>query len=199
MPSRSLTKWNTTRKKSLDSALVGHGKIGKTGEGVVLVRQQVTQGTAMLLSSQFQGFCRDLHSECVDAFVGGVNPGSGAGNAAALRTALRADFLTGRKLETGNPNPGNLGNDFNRFGLKLFAEMITADAANQGRKYLLEVLNAWRNAIGHQDFNKPELNGRTTITIQEVKDWREACEGLATAMDSVMHAHLLAMLGVPPW
>src|SRR4051794_33029319 len=77
MPSRSLARWNTTRKKSLDSALAGHGK---KAEGVVLVRQQVTQGTAMLPSSQFQGFCRDLHSECVDAFVAGVTP-AGAGNA----------------------------------------------------------------------------------------------------------------------
>ncbi|MGL4550790.1 MAG: hypothetical protein ACRC33_06350 [Gemmataceae bacterium] len=190
-------RWNTARKRSLDFALVGYGKIGKTGEGVVLVRQQVTQGTAMLLSSQFQGFCRDLHSECVDAFVAGANPG-GAGNAVTFQTTLRAEFLMGRKLETGNPNPGNLGSDFNRFGLKLFAEMITADEANQGRKDLLEELNVWRNAIGHQDFNKPELNGRTTITIQEVKDWREACGGLATSMDSVMHAHLLSMLGVAP-
>lgn len=198
MPSRSLTIWNTTRKKSLDSALTGHGKVGKKGEGVVLVRQQVTQGTVMLLSSQFQGFCRDLHSECVDAFVASVSP-AGAGNIATLQTALRAKLTMGRKLETGNPNPGNLGNDFNPFGLKLFDEMMTADPANEGRKDLLEDLNLWRNAIGHQDFSKKELGGRTKITIQEVKDWRKACDGLAAAMDSVMHDHLLAMLGIEPW
>ena len=152
----------------------------------------------MLLSSQFQGFCRDLHSECVDAFVTGVHP-VGAGNKGTLRIALRAEMLMGRKLETGNPNTGNLGSDFNRFGLQFYPDLISVDANNQQRKVLLEELNRWRNAIGHQDFAKPELGGRTTLKLQELRDWRDACNGLAITMDSVMHTHLQTMLGLAPW
>jgi hypothetical protein len=104
-------------------------------------------------------------------------------------------------LDTGNPNPANLGNDFNRFGakFKLVDELLGYDPSNQDRKVKLEELSVWRNAIAHQDFTNQELQGKATISLGAVKTWRAACKGLAIAMDEVMRRQLTALLGVPPW
>src|SRR5258707_2066627 len=64
--------------------------------------QEYIRAYAVLLSSEFQGFCRDLHTECAARVVDPVNP-------VALRAMLRLQCIQRRKLNTGNPNPGNLG------------------------------------------------------------------------------------------
>ena len=60
----------------------------------------------MLLSSQFQAFCRDLHSESIDYLVTVVP--------AALQDALLVEFLLNRTLDRGNPHPGGIGSDFTK-------------------------------------------------------------------------------------
>ncbi len=40
----------------------------------------------------------------------------------------------GRKLDSGNPNPGNLGSDFNRFGLDFWAVVDRLDVRNPDRR-----------------------------------------------------------------
>ena len=109
MSSASLQKWETTRAAELDRIAAAHGAVGGSGPGRRWATQQINQAYAMLLSSQFQGFCRDLHSECVDYLVRSVSP-------AILHTALRAEFVFARKLDRGNPNPGNIGSDFHEVG-----------------------------------------------------------------------------------
>ncbi|HEV3344519.1 MAG TPA: HEPN domain-containing protein [Pirellulales bacterium] len=194
MPSRSLVVWKETRLRALDPVERAHAAIVGEGPGRRYLTQQINQAFAVLLSSQFQGFCRDLHSECVDFFVKGISP-------ASAQEVVRLNLLKGRKLDTGNPNPANLGNDFNRFGakFKLVDELLAYDPSNQDRKVKLEELSVWRNAIAHQDFTNQELQGKATISLGTVKTWRAACKGLAISMDEVMRRQLTALLGVPPW
>jgi hypothetical protein len=192
MPSRSLLQWRNKRLPSLLPIEAAHAAIVGDGRGRRYVTQQINQAFAMILSSQFQGFCRDLHSECVDGFVTAIAP-------AAVQNVLRIEFLLGRKLETGNPNPGHLGSDFNRFGFKLFEALMVLDSDTTDRKLKLEELNIWRNAIGHQDFTHKDLKGKSTISLARVQGWRKACEGLANSMDEVMRLQLLSILGTSPW
>lgn len=194
MPSRSLVVWNEQRLPSLDPIERAHAAIVGEGPGRRYLTQQINQAFAVLLSSQFQGFCRDLHSECVDLFVKGISPASAQG-------VVRLNLLKGRKLDTGNPNPANLGNDFNRFGahFKFVDELLAYDPSNYDRKAKLEELSVWRNAIAHQDFTSQELQGKATIGLSAVKSWRAACKGLAVVMDEVMRRQLAALLGVSPW
>jgi hypothetical protein len=70
--------------------------------------QQINQSYLMLLSSHFQQYCRNLHSEAVGHLLGGIDP--------ALHSFVSASLTVGRKLDQGNPNPGNLGADFGRAG-----------------------------------------------------------------------------------
>lgn len=111
MPSNSLQNWNTTRVSELNEIRSAHQRIGGGRRGRRYATQQINHAYTMLLSSQFQGFCRDLHSEAVDHIVRSVAP-------AAVQSVLRAEFTLHRKLDRGNPNPGNIGSDFNRLGLR---------------------------------------------------------------------------------
>ncbi|MBI3695136.1 MAG: hypothetical protein HY238_09910 [Acidobacteria bacterium] len=145
----------------------------------------------MLLSSQFQGFCRDLHSECVQHIVQGVP--------APLQNVLRGEFVRDRKLDRGNPNPGNIGADFARLGLRIWETVGALDMRNDARKQLLDELSNWRNAIAHQDFDPMKLGGRATLRLNDVNRWRRACDQLARAFDKVTRTHLRALVGSVPW
>lgn len=193
MPSRSFNLWNTERRTALDQIAAAHAAVGGAGPGRRYATHQLNQAYAMLLSSQFQGFCRDLHSEAVDHICGPVS----ASNLRML--LLRIRCTAGRKLDSGNPNPANLGADFGFFNLKLWPILNAYNEANGGRNRALETLNEWRNAIAHQDFTSIKLGGRTTVTLKEVRLWRRACEGLAADMDVVIGQHIATIIRANPW
>lgn len=190
MTSNSLKLWNEQRALQLDEIESAHEQVGGTGRGRRFATQQINHAYAALLSSQFQGFCRDLHSEAVDHLVRSVQP-------ASLQEVLRAEFLLHRKLDQGNPNAGNIGADFNRLGLK-FWDMIQAESKlNSDRAAHIEDLNNWRNAIAHQDFDPRKVSG--TINLERVRRWRKACSQLANAFDRVIRRHVTDITGVAPW
>jgi hypothetical protein len=177
---------------STDAIESAHRTVGGTGRGRKYATQQLNRAYATLLSSQFQGFCQDLYSECVDHILNAVNP-------AGLRNLLREQFIWERRMDRGNPTVDNIRSDFNRFGLQFWDEIRAEHAGNQRREAILRELNEWRNAIARQDFTRPGLSGRTTLHLHEVKSWRRAVHRLAQAFDKVMGARLEALLGAPPW
>lgn len=146
----------------------------------------------MLLSSWFQAFCRDLHTECIEHLITTIPQ-------PAVRMIVRQRMMEGRKLETGNPNPGNLGADFGRLGVELWPEVITRDQQAKQRQDALGELNRWRNAVAHQDFSSALLQGRKQVRLTEVRGWRKVCESLAVDFERVMYDHLLGATGTRPW
>jgi RiboL-PSP-HEPN len=192
MPSVSYHEWSTRAIAALNEIENAHRSVGGTGRGRRYATQQINQAYAVLLSSQFQKFCRDLHTECVNHLVPSTTP-------VAFQTTLSTLLIQDRKLDRGNPNPGNVGSDFGRLGIRFWREVNKVDGRNPARQALLEELNAWRNAIAHQDFAGVTTAGTMTLTLQQVRRWRRACEALAVAFDAVMHAHILGLTGTPPW
>jgi len=192
MPSASFQAWELERQPALEEMESAHRSVGGSDRGRRYATQQINQAYAVLLSSQFQRFCRDFHSECASYFVQSVPAG-------ILRTALRNVLVQHRKLNTGNPNPGNIGEDYNRFGISFWDEVKNLDMRNQARQNRLEELNAWRNAIAHHDFDPARLGGATALRLQQVRTWRNACHRLAIAFERVMRSHLRAVSGVAPW
>jgi len=71
--------------------------------------KQVYHFYAVQLLALFQGFCRDLHSECVQSIAQQVP--------ASLRNVVSGAFRHNRRLDRGNPNPKNIADDFGRLGL----------------------------------------------------------------------------------
>src|SRR5260370_9166654 len=108
MPSNLLIRWNAERADALDEIENAHVMVGGSERGRRYATQQINYSYAALLSSHFQGFCRDLHSECVDHVIAIVP--------AQLRIFMRAEFTWNRSLSRGNPHPGAIGSDFSRFG-----------------------------------------------------------------------------------
>jgi hypothetical protein len=192
MPSRPLLIWKTSRSDELDEMRAAHTAIGGSGRGRRYATQQINRAYLVLLSSQFQGFCRDLHSEAVDVLVRAITPIS-------LRTAIRARFTDGRKLDSGNPTPRNLGSDFRRLGMNFWPDVTALHALNARRRAQLEAISAWRNAIAHQDFGSAALGGATELRLAQVVRWRSVCDALVTAFDRAVADYVERVVGTRPW
>ena len=162
MTSLSLKTWSTARSSALDEIENAHASVGENARGRRYATQQINHAYAVLLSSQFQGFCRDLHSESVAHL-------SRTATTALLQGILLVEFVQNRKLDTGNPNPGNIGADFNRFGLVFWDDLKAHDARNTTRRIRLDKLNDWRNAISHQDFDPAKLGGTSALRLDTVR------------------------------
>src|SRR5436305_5505914 len=94
MPSLSYQHWSTARAASLNEIESAHRTVGGTGPGRRYATQQINQAYAVLLSSQFQGFCRDLYTECVDHLVTVIAN-------ASMRAISWRNMQHGRKLDMG--------------------------------------------------------------------------------------------------
>ena len=176
VPSNSILRWRGPAQADLNDIVEAHASVAGIQRGRRAATAQVTQAYAVLLSSHFQRFCRDLHTEAVDQVVGALaDPW--------VRPIVTNRLSEGRKLDTGNPTPGHIGSDFNRLQFSLWATMTQLDARTPGRRVRLERLNRWRNAIAHQDFAaKRELDlggGRTDLRLGDVTDWRDREGGTA--------------------
>jgi hypothetical protein len=191
MPSNSYSEWKSSQAKSLDEIASGHAAVSGTRRGRRFNTQPFNQAYAVLLAAQFQRFCRDLHTECVDHMASTIR------SPAAVLPLVRHEFTWNRKLDHGNANPGNLAADFQRLGIDLLNGVKTYNAKNETRLKLIEELNHWRNAIAHQDFKK--FGGAMVLRLEQVRPWRGACEHLARAFDEVLRRHLETVIGASPW
>jgi hypothetical protein len=193
VPSAALQHWSTVRAASLHEVENAHRSVGGTGPGRRYATQQINQAYAVLLSSQFQAFCRNLHYECVVQLVAPVPSPD-------LRVMYRSSLVLNRRLDRGNPNSGNIGSDFGRLDLQFWPSVDAHRPQNPARRALLDELNEWRNAIAHQDFAPGMLRGgQPPLQLAQVQGWRRACNSLARSFDEVMRAHILAKTGTVPW
>jgi hypothetical protein len=190
MASRALQEWLTTRRRGLDEVAAAHRAVGGSGPGRRRATEQINHAYTLLVSSQFQGFSRDLHTEVARSFARQVP--------ATVRGVFRASLIENRRLDRGNPNPGNLGSDFGRFGIDFWGALRARDRRNESRHRVLLELAVWRNAIAHQDFSSPDLRPRR-MHLADVRRWRSACDALAHEFDGMFAAHLTNLVGVPPW
>lgn len=191
MPSHSLTRWTGERADALDEIESAHAVVGGTERGRRYATQQINYAYAALLSAHFQGFCRDLHTECVEHVVA-ISP-------AQAQWFFRAEFMWNRGLSRGNPHPGAIGADFNRLGVNIWDAVYALDARSRRRRESLQELIDWRNAIAHQDFDPVAAEGTVTLQLARVRGWRSAVNSLARNFDTVMYNYLTALVGRAPW
>lgn len=193
MPSASYRQWRTVRASALDDIASARPRVTGSRRSHRHSTQQIIRAYALMLASQFQGFCRDFHSECADHFIRVLAPPH------RLRPLLRDELTRGRQLDCGNPQPSSLGADFGRLGVDFWDELESHAPTCKTWKSGLELLNDWRNAIAHQDFTSPRLGGTMNLRFVQVARWRTSCKRLARAMDEVMHRHLQSLTGTSPW
>jgi hypothetical protein len=186
MPSASLQQWRNDRMPRLAAVA------GQCAACLALVPPQPAlaeeslRGYVLLLSAHFQGFCRDLHTECAQTVVSRSRP--------TLQALILAQFTAHRKLDHGNPNLQALREDFQRFSFVL--DLGSADPANPARLTDLGELNRWRNVAAHHGAIP---TGLSPLSLPLLGTWRSSCDGLATSLDAIMYNQMRSILRRAPW
>src|SRR5437773_10310527 len=100
MPSASLLHWQNDRMSRLaevDAQCAASLALVPPPPNLV---EENLRGYVLLLSAHFQGFCRNLYTECAQIIVSRVR--------ATLQVLIQAQFTAHRRLDHGNPNVKNL-------------------------------------------------------------------------------------------
>jgi hypothetical protein len=150
---------------------------------------ETLRGYVLHLSAHFQGFCRDLYTECSQLCIAAIPAG--------LKAAAQAQFFGHLALEKGNPTYDNIKRDFNRFGFLLNLQ----PAHPSGAQYVTDLahLNDWRNKAAHQGTQPLGGGVPAVLTLPIVQGWRMSCDALAASLDGTMYTQLLHMMGTAPW
>lgn len=196
MVSASLVTWRSARLRRLDRLRAAHEAFG-SGPGRRWETEELNHALVLRLASEFQGFARDLHQEALDAVVLAVGR-----SVPGMAAVLSIPYVTARRLDRGNADPGALGNDFGLFGMPLWPELESrypGRSASWNRK--LSALNTARNGIAHDDRRKLAMAeaGGWPMTLRSVDRWRSALNGLAQGMDHVVGEYLGGIVGTSPW
>jgi hypothetical protein len=206
MPSVALLEWQGTRSRQLDELDVAHSAVGGTGPGRRYATRQLNHAYAVAIASQFQGFCRDLHSECADVVANAIHSAgiSSAMNSSAIADIALTALTRNRQLDRGNASPGSIGADFKSFDLDIWDTSNQLDARTAMRSRRLDQLNVWRNAIAHQDFDFSRhelgvLGNVTSLDLGRVRAFRSCCGQLAGTFDRVLSRYLEPLVGGQPW
>jgi hypothetical protein len=206
MPSVALQEWQGTRAGQLDELDAAHGAVGGTGPGRRYATGQLNHAYAVAVASQFQGFCRDLHTESADvvADVIGSLGSAGSVNSGGIADLVSNALTRNRQLDRGNAHPDSLGASFKSFDLDIWEDAGQIDARTERRSRRLEQLNVWRNAIAHQDFDFSRhqlqvLGGTSGLDLRRVRAFRSCCDQLAGTFDRVLARHLESIVGARPW
>src|SRR5436305_10946578 len=120
MPSASLLYWQKDRMPRLQQIEAQCAAVLAAVPANPLLIDETLRGYVLLLSAHFQGFCRDLYTECAQIVVLRVR--------ATLRVLIQGQFTAGLALDHGNPNVNNIKKDFERFDFTL--DLSGADPAN---------------------------------------------------------------------
>ncbi len=189
VPSAALTRWQNDRMARLAETDAHCDALFTAPPPPLLLAQESLQGYVMLLSGHFQGFCRDLYTECAQLCVAAVPPG--------MVAAVQRQFVAELKLNSGNPTIENIRKDFERFGFLL--DLPAADPSNPVRVTHLGHLNFWRNAAAHQKIASAPSGIPPSLTLADIRNWKASCDGLATSLDAIMYRQMHVILGVAPW
>ena len=150
---------------------------------------ETLRGFVLHLSADFQGFCRNLYTECSQIWIAAIPAG--------LKATAQAQFTAQLALEKGNPTYDNIKRDFNRFGFLL--NLQAAHPAGPRQVTDLGHLNDWRNKAAHQGTQPLGAGVPASLTLPVVRGWKASCDGLAASLDGVMSVELHRIMGAAPW
>ena len=167
MPSVAYRVWRTSRASLLNQIEMAHTAIGGTGSGRRYATQQINHAYVLLLAAEFQGFCRALHDECIEAILKVIPT--------TLSIVVATSLHLGRQLDRGNATPASIGSDFGRFGFDVWPKLIAAEPHLQAWQKKLIEMNEWRNAIAHSNLPAQSAAGTIALRFKTVRDYRNCC------------------------
>lgn len=183
MASKALEKWETDRVEALDRMEKVHAAVTGGLRGRPRDVTELNHSLFLRLAGEVQGFCRDLHDESVDAICTPIQVPH-----EDFRKAFRLGLMNDRKLDTGNAGAGNIGNDWTKLGMSVWAELylLYPSTVKGGRDWnnRLEWLNHARNGIAHNDAIKiADAHSQHPLTLSTFRVMRRRFGKFATGMD----------------
>lgn len=194
MPSLALDIWNTRRVARLDELEAVHARLTGKAPGRQWFTEQLDRAYVVALASQFQGYCRDLHSEAAKAIAGEAP--------VSVRRVFESSLILGRHLDRGNATAGNIGADFERLGFSFWDAVYKLDGRNKDRRERLDQVIVWRNAIAHDSpvpATQERLIAGTKPTMTHGRRWRRALAALAQQFDRAAADGVQVVVGDRPW
>ncbi len=188
MPSAALTRWQNDRTPRLNEVEAHCAAVLALLPPNPAFSDESLRGFVLHLSAHFQGFCRDLYTECSQIWIAAIPAG--------FQATAQAQFSAHLALENGNPDHNNITRDFNRFGFLL---NLQAHAMGPQQVTDLGHLNKWRNKAAHQGTRPLPGGVPAALSLPVVQSWKASCDGLAVALDGIMCGELHRIMGVIPW
>jgi hypothetical protein len=196
MPSRALIEWQNCRLPRLNQVDAQNATITALVPPNADLADENLRGYVMLLAAHFQGFCRDLHSECILAVANAVP--------VPMTYMFQKLCQQSRELDRANAKYSAIKADFARFDFDLTVALTTdpavapaIQAANAGHITRINHLNAWRNYAAHHNALPPPHGG--PFILPTVQFWKNSCIALATELDRIMYNQLQVLTSVAPW
>ena len=100
MPSAAFVRWQTDRMPRLDEVDAHCGAVLASVPPNPTFLDETLRGFVLHVSAHFQGFCRDLYTECSQIWIAAIPAG--------FRATAQAQFFTHLALEKGNPSYDNI-------------------------------------------------------------------------------------------
>jgi hypothetical protein len=173
MPSAALLLWQNDRNPRLAQVDAQCDAVLLLAPPNPTLAEESLRGYTMHLSAHFQGFCRDLYTECSQILAAAVP--------ARLQPTVQRQFSAKLELNKGNPTVQAIKEDYGRFDFTLDFDV---DPANALRVTHLDHLNRWRNVAAHQKRTFPP---GVPLDLPGLRAWRTSCDGLATWLDATMY------------
>ena len=176
----ALGVWESERNVRLDELsrkVTGDGDATSAQVGVLYVA----------LAAEFQGYCRDLHQECIDDLLDqmSVLP-------YRLRAAVALTLESGRALDLHNATAATVAKDFKTLDISPW-ESIQLRHKDQyrGWRETLDLVNSVRNAAAHS--NEEDLAGFMDDGVLAPEHWKSCLHQLSElvlALHNITAAHL---------
>ncbi len=195
MASRARSVWGTQAAEHLDQLVQIHAVVRGQGPGRRWYTSALNQGMFVALVAQFQTFSRELHDEAVQVIVREADQRL----AGLLERALRHN----RKLDSSNPWPRNLYEDFSRLGIDLKSPLEGSYSKARDDLNRLEPLLNFRNAAAHGNqgsLGSLVAEGQIKSNLQSFDRYRKTIDRIVKGMDKVVASELSATLQIGrPW
>lgn len=200
--SPALVEWFGSRRAKIDELLGAHATVGSVGPGSGPGRppkagtEQLNEALVLRVTTEFQGFVRDLLDLATIKIV------RGSGCESAYQAQIIAAMTRNRMIDRGNPRLDAIEADLNRLGLQRVRQQLGAKnpshAADVAR---LQQLVELRNALAHDDQDKLRSLSRagTRATKQYVTVTRACLGRWAAALDKVVWDYLYGSFSTDPW
>jgi hypothetical protein len=165
VPSAAFTRWQNDRVPRLNEVDAHCATVLALAPLNPTFLDETLRGFVLHLSAHFQGFCRNLYTECSQVWIAAIPAG--------LQPTAQAQSSAHLALERGNPSYDNIKGDFNRFGFLL--DLQAAHPVGPVWVTDLAHLNEWRNRAAHQGTQPLRGGVPAALTLPIVQGWRASC------------------------